>query len=70
MEKKGNKANENIEILIDEICSLKLLSFGICCPYSYKGEKHCEEFKSDCDYCKEQYVENMRENMTKKYIVN
>jgi hypothetical protein len=65
-----NKANANIEELIDKIVSFEKSQCGLgrCC---YGGlifrPKLCE---GNCDVCKEKYYKKMYDDMLDKYYVN
>lgn len=72
MGKKRDKANENIEILIDELVSERVSNLGSDCPY-YSAEIKpckCKKYDNDCNWCKEQWGEDIRERLLKQYIVN
>lgn len=67
MGKKRDKANENIEILIDELIEARKEALGDGnCP-------HCgfcpTDNSDDCYECKKRYYENMRDELLKEYIV-
>ena len=70
MGKKRDKANEHIEILIDELVSEKISNLGTTCPYFIESVRPCELYNSDCSLCKEQWGEDIRERLTKQYVVN
>lgn len=69
MGKKRDKANENIEILIDELIDARKEALGASnCPF-YNTTKPCKENENDCFGCKDDYFEKMREELLEKYIV-
>lgn len=69
MGKKRDKANENIEILIDELITEKLSNLGNNCPYWRDDIRPCEKYSNDCSWCKEQWGEDKRERLLDEYIV-
>lgn len=69
MGKKRDKANENIETLIEELVDARKEALGHGnCPY-YTGQRPCEDNDNNCDLCKNNYYEEMRYELLKKYIV-
>lgn len=70
MEKKIDKANEHICILIDELVELKVSSLGTNCPYSSNDKyKPCKKYEHDCDYCKEEWGNDKKDKLLEKYYV-
>lgn len=69
MGKKRDKANENIRMLIDELVDEKKSALNSDCPY-WHTTRPCLRHENDCDSCKEDWKEQMREHLEKKYIVN
>ena len=69
MGKKRDKANENIEILIDELITEKISNLGNSCPYWRNGVRPCEKYDNDCSLCKTQWGEDKRERLLDEYIV-
>lgn len=70
MGKKRDKANENIEILVESLIDARKDALGNAyCPYCGNGnpENDCENIS--CSDCKEKYFENMRERLLDEYIV-
>ena len=66
MGKKRDKANANIETLIDELIDTwKLLGDGNCPHCGFCPPDNLE----DCYECKKRYYENMRDRLLDKYIV-
>ena len=66
MGKKRDKANENIEILIDELITEKISNLGNNCPYWRNDVRPCEKYDNDCSWCKAQW-EKIKEN---DYLTN
>lgn len=67
MGKKRDKANKNIEILIDELIDVRKEALGDgncpfqgCCPI---------DNSYGCNECKKRYYENMRCKLLNEYIV-
>ena len=69
MGKKRDKANENIEILIDELITEKMSNLGNSCPYWRNDVRPCEKYDNDCSWCKAQWGEDKRERLLDEYIV-
>ena len=69
MGKKRDKANENIEILIDELITEKMSNLGTSCPYWRNDVRPCENYDNDCSWCKSQWGEDKRERLLDEYIV-
>ena len=69
MGKKRDKANENIEILIDELITEKISNLGNNCPYWRNYVRPCEKYDNDCSWCKAQWGEDKRERLLDEYIV-
>ena len=67
--KKRDKANENIEILIDELITEKISNLGNNCPYWRNDVRPCEKYDNDCSWCKAQWGEDKRERLLDEYIV-
>lgn len=70
MGKKRDKANYNIEILVDVIIRERIANVGVgnCCRREDR-EYCCEKYQRDCSWCTDEWGEDMRENLLKKYIV-
>lgn len=70
MGKKRDKANDNIEILVDVIIRERINNVGVgnCCRREDR-RFCCEKYQNDCSWCKDEWGEDMRENLLKKYIV-
>lgn len=65
MGKKRDLANKHIELLIDELVDTRESNnIGYCCHYD-----ECNKCIHDCETCKEEYFENMKENLREKYLV-
>ena len=69
MGKKRDKANENIEILIDELITEKISNLGNSCLYCMNDVRPCEKYDNDCSWCKTQWGEDKRERLLDEYIV-
>ena len=69
MGKKRDKANENIEILINELITEKISNLGNNCPYWRNDVRPCEKYDNDCSWCKTQWGEDKREQLLEEYIV-
>lgn len=71
MGKKRDKANENIGELIEMLISAKKSALGSGnCPHAFYGQRdNKSDSCDDCYGCKEQYFEDMREQLLKEYIV-
>ena len=66
MKEKLEKANENIEELIDKIIARdKELNERYCCNPRQQAEKECD----DCNKCKRKYYENVKDEMKEKYLI-
>ena len=65
MGRKRDLANEHIELLIDELVDTRESNNrGYCC---HPDERN--KCINDCETCKEEYFENMKENLREKYLV-
>lgn len=63
-----NKANSNIEELIEDIIELrKTKEDGYCC---YPDKQFTNVCNGKCDFCKEDYYDKMYEEMIEKYGVS
>ena len=60
-----DKANENIEKLVERLIDSKRSIIGDRCPHSICAEKR----DTSCDECRETYFENMRERLLKEYLI-
>jgi hypothetical protein len=61
-----NKANDNIEKLVSEIISMKKSEMRNYCVYpDHKMGATC----NCCESCKEEYFQNLYDEMIKKYTV-
>lgn len=69
MGKKRDKANENIELLIDELMDTKFSALGCNCPYSYEKVRPYSNYDNDCEWCKEDWKAKETERLLVKYIV-
>ena len=69
MEKKLEKANENIVLLIDELADAKFSALGADCPYCDEKVKPCSNYDSDCSWCKEDWKAKETERLLVKYVV-
>ena len=76
MGKKKDKANKNIEKLINELVSYQEAYVGSAnCPYTFHllGADDIEKPKSchliGCESCKENFYIKINENLQEKYIV-
>lgn len=69
MGKKRDKANENIEILIEELIEARKEALGTGNSPFYNTSRPCEENKNDCFDCKDNYFIKMREELLEEYIV-
>ena len=69
MGKKRDKANENIEILIDELITEKISNLGNSCSYWRNDVRPCEKYDNDCLWCKTQWGEDKKERLLEEYIV-
>ncbi len=65
MGKKRDLANKHIEILIDELVDIRESNDRCYCCHPDERNK-CSH---DCETCKEEYFENMKENLKEKYLV-
>lgn len=64
------KANKNIEILIDNYLDYKANSIiGLCPYYGCECETDEKENKVDCYKCKKNYIEKLRKEMLGEYLV-
>ena len=63
-----NKANINIEELIDNVIELKQLNKGRNCCYGSLADR--PECKDDCNECQNNYYSKMKEDMLKEYNVS
>lgn len=70
MGKKRDKANEHIEILIDELVDTKYSALGMNCPYWNEKIRPCDNYDSDCSWCKEDWKAKETERLLAEYIVN
>lgn len=65
MGKKRDLANKHIEILIDELVDTRGSANRVQCCHLNERNKCIH----DCETCKEEYFENMRESLREKYLV-
>lgn len=62
------KANQNIEILIDKIVNIERSKCdGYCVDYNRQKEGKCDTVS--CENCREIYLEKIMEEMLEKYLV-
>ena len=70
MGKKRDKANEHIQMLVEELVDTKLSHLGVMCPYSKQKVRPCEKYDTDCAWCKEQWGEIEKQRLLQRYVVN
>lgn len=64
------KANKNIEILIDNYLDYKADNIiGLCPYYGYECETDEKGNEVDCYKCKKIYIEKLRKEMLREYLV-
>lgn len=64
-----DQVNDNIAILIDELVSQKVSNLGSNCPYWQLNQRPCDEHDRICEWCKEEWGEKVREQLTEKYTI-
>lgn len=66
---KLDKANENIELLVDYVIDLHKEINNVYCPYAWNDrEKACGEHDG-CDECKEEWYDHYRSSLIADYSV-
>lgn len=70
MEKKRDRANENIALLVDELVDARLSALGNNCPYFDEKVKPCSNYDNSCECCKEDWGAKETERLMTKYIVD